>query len=122
MVEAAQQYGIKETKEALDLAFAAIHCGISIAEDKKVDLQDLTHVIALVPMLQPGLGDIALVPKEIGELSTEEANELVAYAAAKLTLPGAKAKIYVAYSLKLIQRALVIVGDIKAMQAELAAA
>lgn len=118
----AQVYGIKETKEALDLAFAAVNAGVGVAADGKVDLNDLAHLIQLVPYLQPGIDNAALIPKEFGELSTEEANELVAYTASKLNLPGAKAKIYVAYSLKLIQRALVIVGDVKAMQAELAAA
>jgi len=117
----AQQYSIKETKEALDLALSCVKAFGDIRADGKTDMNDLQYVVALVPKLQPALDKIELVPKEMGELSAEESEELVGYVAANLAVTGRNAKIYIKYGLKLVHKAYLIAVDVKEMRAELAA-
>lgn len=115
------QYAIKETKELLDLALAGVDCGQNVAADGKVDLNDLAHVLKLVPYVQPGIDKINEVPKELGDLDAQEAADIIAHVSGKLNVTDAKGKIYVAYGLKIIHKAYLIVVDVKNMQKELSA-
>lgn len=116
------QYAVKETKELLDLALGAVKAGTNIASDGKVDLNDLQHVLALVPLIQPGIDKIDQVPKELGDMDAAESAEVVAHIAANLQVADAKAKIYIAYGLKMVHKAYLIFVDVKDMRNELAAA
>lgn len=114
-------HGIKETKEALDLALGAVKAGLAVSADGKVDLNDLSHVLALVPKIQPAIDQIELVPKELGDLDAAEAAELVAHIATNLQVTDEKAKIYIASGLKIVHKAYLIVVDVRDMQKALAA-
>lgn len=114
------QYGIQETKEALKLVFAGFKVAQDANADGKVDLNDLGHVIQLVPLVGPAFGNIGQVPKEFADLSTEEGAELIAFTAAELNLTSPKAKIFLVYGLKALKRVVEQAGDVKAMKAELA--
>lgn len=118
----AGQYGVKETKEALDLALGAVKAAQAINADAKVDLNDLQHLLPLLPMIQPAFDKIDLVPKELGELTAEESAEIVGHIAAGLNVTGAKAKIYIEYGLKIVHKGYMIFVDVKDMQAALAKA
>lgn len=116
----AGQYSIKETKELLDVAIAGAHAGFNIAADGKVDMNDLQHVLPMLPVLQPGFDKIDQVPKELGELDAQEAADLVAHVTTKLAVSDEKAKIYINYGLKMVHKAYLIVVDFRDMKAELA--
>lgn len=115
------QYGIQETKEALSLALGIVKAGSAVMADKKIDLNDLSAVLALVPLVQPAFDKIDLVPKEMSDLDAAEVAELVAHVTTNLAVTDVKAKIYIAYGLKLIQKAYMMVLDVRDMQKELAA-
>lgn len=84
--------GIKELKEALKLAIEGVKAGIKVAEDKKVDLADLPHVMGLLMFVGPGLEGIDKIPAELMDLNGEEGAEVVAYVAAELSIDDVKAK------------------------------
>jgi hypothetical protein len=115
------QYGIKETKEALDLVIAGTKAGFAVAADGKVDLNDLGHVMTLVPHIGPGVENLALVPHELKDLDESEVAELLAHVSAKLVLDSPKARVYVEQSLKIAHKLYGIVLDAKEMKAKLAA-
>jgi hypothetical protein len=77
-------YNIKNTKEVLDLAFAGGMAVKNALADGKIDLQDVGHLMPVIMLAGPALEDIALVPKEIGDLNAQEAQELMDYAKQKL--------------------------------------
>jgi hypothetical protein len=114
------QFGVKETKEVLDLALGAVKAGTAIAADKKVDLNDLSHVLALLPVVQPAFDKIDQVPKELSDLDASEAADLVAHVSANLQVTDEKAKIHIAYGLKIVHKAYLIYVDVKDMKAALA--
>lgn len=113
-------YGIKETKEVLDLALNGVKAGLAVSADGKVDFNDLAHVIALVPAIQPAIDKIDQVPKELGDLDAAEAAEIVAHISTNLQVTDEKAKIYIAHGLKIVHKAYLIVVDVRDMQKALA--
>jgi hypothetical protein len=120
--QAAQQYGIKETKEALDLVLGGVKAFNGAKADGTINTQDLGQLLILMPLIQPAFDKIDQVPKEMGELSAEESAELVAHISAGLAVDGAKAKIYIASGLKILHKSYLIFVDVREMQAALAAA
>jgi hypothetical protein len=74
-----QQYSIQNTKESLIFAFTLAEViKEAKANDGKIDIMDLPLLMKIFPVLSPAMADINLVPKELGELSVEEASELQA--------------------------------------------
>ena len=78
------EYGLKETKEVLDLMFAGGQAVKSALADGKLDLNDVGFLMPVVMSAGPALEDMSLVPKEFGDLDAEEAKELLQYAKTKL--------------------------------------
>lgn len=74
-----EQYGVKETKEAITLLARLAGAGDAAMADGKLDLTDLSQLIALVPVASPGIEGIGGVMDELGELSLEERKELEAH-------------------------------------------
>lgn len=74
---------IKNTKEVLDLAFTLGGVYKNAMTDGKLALDDLAYLMAVVPKFQPAVEDINMVIDELKDLSTAEAQELLAYAKAK---------------------------------------
>lgn len=81
------QFGVKETKELLDLGFAVVEAGKGVMADGKVTFTDVAYVVPVFPKLEAGLAGAALAPKELGELDEADEKELLDYTKAKL--PGA---------------------------------
>jgi hypothetical protein len=72
-----EQFDIKNSKEVLRFAFAL---GNSVkqakANDGKIDMMDIGLLMQVIPLMGPAFEDIALVPKELKDLSLEEGKEL----------------------------------------------
>lgn len=90
-------YSIQNTKEVLDFAFAGAGAVKSAMADGKISLEDLGYLMPVVMTAGPAFQDLGKVPKELGDLSEEEAKEVLEYASSKLgvliTDPQLKVKI-----------------------------
>ncbi|MHA2274627.1 MAG: hypothetical protein ACXAC2_02580 [Candidatus Kariarchaeaceae archaeon] len=82
----AGQYDVKNTKEILRLGLAGFQAYQMAMEDGKINLSDLAHLMLVVPYLEAAVKDIALIPKELGELDEADGKDLLAFAAG--ILPG----------------------------------
>lgn len=91
---------IKELKELLDLMLTGVEVGVDITKDGKLDLNDLQHVMKLIPVVGPAVQNIGDIPAELGDLSSEEGTEIVVHVMTKLAVDDAKAKIIIEKSLK----------------------
>jgi hypothetical protein len=80
----AGKYGVKETKEMLDLGFALAKAGKEALADGKVNLLDLGVVMPVFPIVGTAVEGAPLVPLELGEIDEADSAELLAYAKAKL--------------------------------------
>lgn len=92
--------GTKNTKEVLALVLAGLRVGVAAMKDGKLSFDDLIELKELIPVVGPAISDIGEVPSEIGDLSTEEAADCVAYVMAELAIDDAKAKAVVTAGLK----------------------
>lgn len=84
--------GIKNILEVVDLGLALVDVGVSVAKDGKVGIDDLGHVMKLVPVAGPAVEDIKEVLGEALDLDTAEGQQIVAHVAAKLVVDSVKAK------------------------------
>lgn len=78
------KFGIKDTKEVLDLGFGCLDVWKAANADDKIDLNDLGHLLILVPKVKPAIDDIKLVLKELGELDAGDSSELLTWAAGRI--------------------------------------
>ena len=84
-VAVAKEYGIKETKELLQLVFALGKTFKAAKEDDgNINMLDVKHLVALFPRLTPAVEGVSEVPKELKDLSKEEVKELLSFSAAHL--------------------------------------
>ncbi len=97
-----QLHGIKETKEAISGAVALVNAGVAIAADKKVSLEDLSHLMMALPKVIAGLEGMDKLPAEVMDLSDEEGLQLVASVALELAVDNVKAKEVVLGSLEVL--------------------
>lgn len=95
-----EEMGVKELKEILDFGLAMVEMGVKASADKKIDLNDLQLLLTVVPTVGPAFEGLDQAKLEIGNLSAEEAAELVAHAMAKLAVEDAKARAIVEAALK----------------------
>lgn len=77
------QYGIKETKEAITLLAALAAAGDQSMSDGKIDLSDMGNLMALVPVAPAGFEGIQNVKDEVMDLTVEERQELEGHIDAK---------------------------------------
>lgn len=78
------EYGIKETKEVLDMGIAAVAAYRGAMADGRIDLNDLAHLIPLAGVVGPAIEGIEKVPAELQDLTKEEHEELKAHLDGKL--------------------------------------
>lgn len=78
------QYGVKESKEVLDLGFAVGQALKNAKADGKVDVADLVYLLPAIQVAGPAMSNLALVPKELGELDAADAAELMSHASVKV--------------------------------------
>ena len=78
------KYGIKETKEMLDLGFELAKAGKAALADGKVNFFDLPVIIPVFAKVGPAVDGAAMIPAELGDIDEFESKELIDYAKAKL--------------------------------------
>jgi hypothetical protein len=107
-------FGIKETKEALVAIIALANAGDMAAKDGKIDFSDLPLLIGVVPKIQPAIDGSGMIPKEIGDLSSSEAAELIALISTELVISDVKAKEVISQGLVTIAEIAKLVQKIRA--------
>ena len=70
-------YGIKETKEVLELVKALLNAYQAAYSDGVIDWNDIIIIAGLFGPAEAAISGIELVPKEILDLDEAEANELL---------------------------------------------
>jgi len=73
------QYGVQETKQVLDLAFAGAKAVQDALADGKIGLEDLGQLLPIIVAAGPAIDNISMVPKEIKDLDAAEAADLMLY-------------------------------------------
>lgn len=76
---------MKETNELFGFIATGVSTGYAIAEDDKVDFNDLTKLLPLILAGQEGVGGINAVPGEQKEIGVAEKQIIRANVASKLT-------------------------------------
>jgi hypothetical protein len=107
-------FGIKETKEAISEIIALANAGDAAAKDGKIDFADLPLLIGIVPKIQPAIDGSGLIPKELGDLSSAEAAELISQISVELVIGDVKAKEIISQSLETIASIAKLVQKIRA--------
>lgn len=97
-----EKKGVKELLDVVDCSIALVNCGLLVAKDKKISLDDLPAVFAVIPKLVPAIEGIKEIPAEMKDLDGAEAAEVVTKVAADLAVDSEKAKAVIAASLKTV--------------------
>lgn len=108
-----EKQGIKELKEMVDLVIGLANAGVKIGKDKKVDVTDLSHLLGLIPLIQPAFDGVTKLPAEVMDLSGAEGAELIAHVGASLSVDSERAKAIITASVKLAMDIKVLVDAIK---------
>jgi len=95
-----EKKGVKELLDVVDCGVALVNCGLLVAKDKKVSLDDLPHVFAVIPKLVPAIEGVKEIGDELKDLDSAEAAEVVTHVATSLAVENEKAKAVIAASLK----------------------
>jgi hypothetical protein len=106
--------GIQETKELLKLVIGAGNAASKIAADGKVDVADLPYLMALFPLVGPGLEKIDQVPAELKDLDSAEGAELITQMATELMLDNVKTKEIVMAAMKTAMAMYELIKAVKA--------
>jgi hypothetical protein len=109
-----EKKGVKELKEMIDLALAGVDVGIKASADGKVDVQDLSLLLSLIPLAGPAIDGVGEIPAELSDLSADEAAEVVAHIMAKLSLGNGKAIRVAEKALKAALAVYMLVQEVKA--------
>lgn len=76
---------IHNTKEALMLGFSLIGAiKVSKENDGKINAADLGNLVMVFPHLGPAIDDAGMIVKEMKDLDSDEAKELMVFASEKL--------------------------------------
>lgn len=85
-----ENVGLKETKEVLKFVIALGHAVDQSLVDNKIGLEDAMNFYGAVLAAGDAFADISLVAQELGDLSAEEKDELIAYVENDLDLRSDK--------------------------------
>ena len=72
-------HGINQTKELLDAIFATTDAVVRSLKDGKIGFEDVAYFIPVFPKIELAIRDSVVIPKELGDLDKEEAEELKSY-------------------------------------------
>lgn len=108
----AGMYGIEETKKVVDLGLAVGAAVKGALADGKIGLEDLGQLMALAQAFGAGMPNLSQAAKEVGDMQSQDAADLVLYVAGKVGQSKAE-KVSVA-SLKLGHAVIALVEEIKA--------
>ena len=79
------QYSVQETKQVLDLGFALTGAIVASKESNGgFGMEDMAKLMLVWPSVAPAVDKIADVPKELGELDSEDVKELLDHAKSRL--------------------------------------
>jgi len=95
-----EKKGVKELLDVVDCGIALVNCGLLVSKDKKISLDDLPHVLAVVPKLVPAIEGVKEIPAELKDIDSAEAAQVVAHVASTLAVESEKAKAVIGASLK----------------------
>lgn len=107
-------YGIKETKEALAAVISIANAGKTAVSDGKIDFNDIALLLSVFPKIQPAIDGSAEIPKEIGDLSAEEAADLIAYVSSELKVGDEKVNAVIVQALSTVASIAKLVQTIRA--------
>jgi hypothetical protein len=97
-----QKYGIKETTEVIDFGLALFSAVVeSLKNDGKITFADLPNFGPAVLAVPAAIGDVQLVPAELGELSETEIEQIAAHVLARFPTVGEKWRVIAEESLAL---------------------
>lgn len=82
----AQSYGIQETAELQDFLTTIANLADNTLADGKVDTLELIGFIQIVPQVRPAIEGLKSIPKELGDLTSDERAVLAARMADRLKL------------------------------------
>lgn len=94
-------YGIKETKEFLRFVIDMAQAIDKSLEDGELSVFDSANFVTAIVNAGAAFDNIDLVPKEIADLSQEEANELYTYVTTELKLSNTNVEVVVQRSLEI---------------------
>ncbi len=107
------QYDVANLKKVIAILGKGVQVYKGVTADGKVDLMDLNQLLLFLPVLQQ-LPDFAAIPKEIGDLDTADAADLIAYVGAELGGIGdAKTKLIIEKSLLVIAAGVALVQAVR---------
>lgn len=93
-------HGIKELKELMDLLLGVTNAILKAKEDGKIGVEDAKYLLDLLPLVGPSMDGVVQVPAELSDMTSDEAQELVAHVMASLMVTDLKAKAIVEQGLK----------------------
>lgn len=82
---------VKETVELVDGLLGLIDLATKAQSDGKIDIMDLPLLLGVIPLISPAVAGVKEIPAEIGHISSEDAQAVVAHVMAKLAIENAKA-------------------------------
>lgn len=111
-----EKKGVKEVLDVVDCGVALVNCGLLVAKDKKISLDDLPHVFAVIPKLVPAIEGVKEIPAELKDIDSAEAAEVVAHVASTLAVESEKAKVVIGASLKTVMAVKELVEAVVALK------
>lgn len=101
-METKKKYDVKNTKEMLDLVLGGVSVVVLAKADGKIDLNDAVLLIGLFPKVKPALDDMKMIPKELDDLDTVEAAELITHVMSRLAITDVHARMVIDKSLRFV--------------------
>lgn len=89
-----QLYGIEKTKSALTTLLTGVD-SVSASLSDGLQINDLLALLPVIPGVNEIIKNIPDIKKELGELSTEELNELLAHFKIKFNLSNENLAVYI---------------------------
>jgi len=108
-----QKYGIKETSEALRFGLRLTNGIIKSLADGKVSYFDAIFFKDALLIFPDALEDITLIPKELGDLSEDESNELIRIAKEEFLIDSDKIERVIEVALSVALNLMRLVSDLR---------
>jgi len=108
-----EKYGIKETSEALRFGLRLTNGIVKSLADGKVNYFDAIFFKDAILIFPDAMEDMALIPKELGNLSDEESKELIRIAKEEFLIDSDKIERVVEITLSLVFNLVRLINDIR---------
>lgn len=104
---------IQNLKEMVSLVASGVNAGIKIAEDKKISMDDMQYVFAILQRLPAAVDGADKIPAELADMDSVESSELLAHVMKELSLGDVKTAQIVDKSLRTLLAIFDLVKAIK---------